>query len=223
MNLNLPNDWLEFLHEDFDKMQFAELQRCIILLYKDNPHAVFPPLPMIFNAFHGVAPKEIRAVILGQDPYPTRGHAHGLAFSVQSDVFPLPKSLKNIFKELQQDINLEPPMHGNLTRWRDQGVLLLNSVLTVQEGQSGSHQRLGWEAFSDAVIHRLSTGLDHAVFMMWGVNAQRKISLINPQKHLILSAPHPSPLSAHRGFFGCRHFSQANAFLASKHLAPIAW
>lgn len=223
MSLNLSNDWLEFLQEDFEKMQFAELQRRIMGLYEDNPDRVFPPLSMIFNAFHEVKPREIRAVILGQDPYPTRGHAHGLAFSVQSHVFPLPKSLNNIFKELQSDVGLDLPVHGDLNRWKDQGVLLLNSVLTVHEGQPGSHKHIGWEAFSDAVIHRLSQEFDHLVFFLWGAQAHQKSVLIDASKHLILDAPHPSPLSAYRGFFGCRHFSKANDFFASKHLSTIAW
>lgn len=223
MRLNLSNDWLEFLQEDLERMQFAEFLRRINGLYEDNPDGIFPPLPMIFNAFHEVAPKEIRAVILGQDPYPTRGHAHGLAFSVQSHVVPLPKSLNNIFKELQNDVGLELPEHGDLNRWKDQGVLLLNSVLTVQEGQPGSHKHMGWEAFSDAVIHRLSQEFDHLVFFLWGAQALQKSVLIDASKHLILNAPHPSPLAAYRGFFGCRHFSKANEFLASKNLSTIAW
>lgn len=223
MSWKLPKDWLEFLQDDLERILFSELQKRIVHEYEDSTARIFPPLPMVFNAFQGIDPKNIRVVILGQDPYPTQGHAHGLAFSVQSNVFPLPKSLKNIFKELQHDLNIELPVHGNLDRWRDQGVLLLNSALTVREGQPGSHQHVGWEAFSDAVIHRLSTELDHAVFLLWGASAQRKTSLIKPHKHLILCAPHPSPLSAHRGFFGCGHFSKANEFLASKHLKPIAW
>ncbi|MFM7723436.1 MAG: uracil-DNA glycosylase [Bacteroidota bacterium] len=223
MSLNLPHDWFKFLKKDLDDMKFSELERRMAQVYRDNPHGVFPPMPLVFSAFHNIPPKAIRLVILGQDPYPTRGHAHGLAFSVQPDVVPLPKSLKNIFKELQDDVGLELPLHGNLNRWRDQGVLLLNAVLTIQEGQPGSHNDLGWEAFSDAVIHRLSREQDHLVFLLWGAKAQQKSELIDATKHLILGAPHPSPLSAYRGFFGCRHFSKANEFLASKQRPTIAW
>lgn len=223
MRLNLPQDWFEFLKKDLVDIKFYELERRIAQVYSDNPQGVFPPMPLVFTAFHNTTPKAIRVVILGQDPYPTRGHAHGLAFSVQPDVAPFPKSLKNIFKELKDDVGLEIPMDGNLNRWRDQGVLLLNTVLTVQEGRPGSHDHLGWEAFSDAVIHRLSREQDHLVFLLWGAKAQQKSGLIDATKHLLLGAPHPSPLSAYRGFFGCRHFSKANEFLASKQRPMIAW
>lgn len=184
---------------------------------------VFPPRQQWFHALELVPPDAIRAVILGQDPYHGAGQAHGLAFSVP-DGMRAPPSLKNIFKELQRDPGVPPPQSGNLERWARQGVLLLNTVLTVEEGKAGSHQGRGWEAITDAMIaHAGRQDAKPAVFMLWGSHAQKKRGLIDAARHLILEAPHPSPLSAHRGFLGCGHFSKANSFLSGAGRLPVAW
>ena len=186
-----------------------------------NP--VFPPRQQWFRSLELVAPDKIRAVILGQDPYHGAGQAHGLAFSVPEGVRP-PPSLRNIFKELQRDTGIAAPQSGNLTRWAEHGVLLLNTVLTVEEAKPGSHQGRGWEPITDAVIaHAGRAASEPAVFMLWGSHAQKKRSLINPSRHLILEAPHPSPLSAHRGFLGCGHFGKANGFLEGRGQGGIVW
>lgn len=184
---------------------------------------VFPPEHLVLNAFKLTAFENIKVVILGQDPYHNDGQAHGLAFSVPDGVA-LPPSLKNIYTELMSDIpGFKYPSSGNLTKWAEQGVLLLNATLTVRAHQAASHQRQGWEVFTDEVIHLVSQNLEHVVFILWGSYAQKKAVLIDSQKHLILKAVHPSPLSAHRGFFGCKHFSQTNAYLESWGRTPIDW
>lgn len=184
---------------------------------------VFPPESLVLNAFKLTAFEKIKVVILGQDPYHNDGQAHGLSFSVPEGMS-LPPSLRNIYTELVSDIaGINYPRSGNLTKWAEQGVLLLNATLTVRAHQAASHQRKGWEEFTDQIIHLVSQKLENVVFILWGSYAQKKALLIDSQKHLILKAVHPSPLSAHRGFFGCKHFSQANAYLQSKGRVPIDW
>ena len=184
---------------------------------------VYPPAADVFNAFRATEFGRVRVVILGQDPYHGANQAHGLAFSVREGVA-VPPSLVNIYKELAQDIpGFQIPKHGYLQSWAEQGVLLLNTVLTVRAGQAHSHAALGWETFTDHVIAVLNEGREHLVFMLWGSHAQKKGAIIDRARHLALTAPHPSPLSAHRGFFGCRHFSQANAYLQQHGLPPIDW
>ena len=176
----------------------------------------------IFNAFRYTDYNDVRAVIIGQDPYHGAGQAHGLCFSVKKGV-QKPPSLVNIFKEIESDLGITPPNHGELTDWAKQGVLLLNAVLTVREGQPTSHKAAGWETFTDAVIKTISDTKQNVVFLLWGAYAGNKSKLIDDSKHLVLKAPHPSPLSSYRGFFGCKHFSQANAYLLEKGLQPIQW
>lgn len=183
---------------------------------------IYPPGPDIFNAFDHTPFDKVRVVILGQDPYHGPGQAHGLSFSVQPGVR-VPPSLQNIFKEIEGSLGIPRPAHGCLTSWADQGVLLLNAVLTVEAGQAGSHQKKGWEGFTDAAIDALNRERDGLVFMLWGSHAQKKGQLIDASRHLVLRSVHPSPLSAHRGFLGCGHFAEANAYLEAKGQAPINW
>ncbi len=184
---------------------------------------VYPPSAEVFNAFKATEFDRVKVVILGQDPYHGAGQAHGLAFSVQPDVA-IPPSLQNIYKELAADIpGFQIPRHGYLQHWAEQGVLLLNTVLTVRAGQAHSHARLGWETFTDAVIRKLAEERQQLVFILWGSHAQKKGAFIDRQRHLVLAAPHPSPLSAHRGFFGSKPFSQTNAYLQQHGMAPIDW
>lgn len=183
---------------------------------------VYPPGDRIFAALDATPPERARVVVLGQDPYHGAGQAHGLSFSVPRGV-PIPPSLRNIYRALQQDLGIPPAKHGDLTAWAEQGVLLLNAVLTVEEGQAGSHHGQGWERFTDAVVAALNGRATPLVFMLWGRPAQRKGAIIDRGRHCVLEAPHPSPLSAHRGFFDCRHFSAANRFLQAQGLAPIDW
>lgn len=184
---------------------------------------IYPPAADVFNAFKATEFNQVKAVILGQDPYHGAGQAHGLAFSVRPDV-QIPPSLANIYKELAADIaGFRIPQHGCLQHWAEQGVLLLNTVLTVRAGQAHSHADLGWERFTDRVIEQLNRHREHIVFMLWGSHAQKKGAFIDRSRHLVLSAPHPSPLSAYRGFFGCRHFSQANTYLQAHGLEAIDW
>lgn len=190
---------------------------------RESGQAVYPPAADVFNAFKYTTFADVKAVILGQDPYHNAGQAHGLAFSVREGV-QIPPSLANIYKELSEDIpGFQIPPHGCLTSWAQQGVLLLNTVLTVRAHQAHSHANLGWETFTDRVIAGLNEKREHLVFMLWGSHAQKKGAMIDRSRHLVLAAPHPSPLSAYRGFFGCRHFSQANAYLAAHGIAPIDW
>lgn len=212
--------WLALLEDVFRQPYFAELKK--FLLEEKRNHTVFPPGKFIFNAFNQTPFDRVKVVILGQDPYPGFGQAHGLCFSVQAGV-PLPKSLLNICKELQSDVGVPLPKSGDLTPWARQGVLLLNATLTVREHQPGSHQNHGWEQFTDTVIRRISERREHVVFLLWGNYAQAKSPLIDQSRHLVLKAPHPSPLSASRGFFGCRHFSKANEWLVSQGMEPVDW
>ena len=191
-------------------------------LRKRHNAVIYPPGSRIFNALNSTPFESVRVVILGQDPYHGPNQAHGLCFSVLPNV-KIPPSLANIYREIQQDLGIAPPMHGYLQSWADQGVLLLNAVLTVERGQAGSHQGKGWERFTDRIVELLNQERENLVFMLWGSYAMKKGMVINRHKHLVLKAPHPSPLSAHRGFLGCRHFSQANAYLESHGMKPVDW
>lgn len=221
MNVQIEESWREHIGEEFNKPYFKALTDFVRAEYAQN--RCFPPGRLIFNAFHLCPFHQVKAVIIGQDPYHEPGQAHGLSFSVNDGV-PFPPSLINIFKERQTDLGKPMPTSGNLTRWAEQGVLLLNATLTVRAHQAASHQHHGWETFTDAVIHALSMQREGLVFILWGGYAKSKAPLIDASKHLVLTAAHPSPLSANRGgFFGNRHFSQANAYLEKQGLAPIDW
>ena len=212
--------WLRLLASEFSAPYFAELKA--FLLEEKRRYRVYPPGKWIFNAFNATPVDKVRVVILGQDPYHGEGQAHGLCFSVQDGV-KQPPSLVNIFKELHDDLGCPIPSNGNLQCWADQGVLLLNATLTVRADQAASHQGKGWETFTDCAIRRLSEERDHLVFLLWGNYARAKKKLIDPSRHLILEAAHPSPLSAYNGFFGCRHFSRANAWLREHGIPEIDW
>ncbi|MBR3262993.1 MAG: uracil-DNA glycosylase [Parasporobacterium sp.] len=216
----ISNDWLSPLKEEFGKEYYKKLYQTVNEEYKT--HVIYPPADDLFNAFHFTPLHEVKVVILGQDPYHNEGQAHGLCFSVQKGV-EIPPSLLNIYKELQDDLNCTMPSSGYLKKWADQGVLLLNTVLTVRAHEANSHKGIGWEEFTDAAIRILNEQDRPIVFMLWGSNAREKKKMLNNPKHLILEAPHPSPLSAYRGFFGCRHFSKCNAFLIKNGLDPIDW
>jgi uracil-DNA glycosylase len=221
MKPKIESSWLELLKDEFNAAYFSQLRQ--FLVQEKRTQTVYPPGSLIFNAFDHTPVESVKAVILGQDPYHGPDQAHGLCFSVNDGV-QFPPSLQNIFKELKTDIGMETPQSGNLTKWADQGVLLLNATLTVRASQAGSHQKRGWEQFTDAVIKRLSDNRQSLVFLLWGRYAQNKESLINKENgHLILKSVHPSPLSAHGGFFGCKHFSKTNDFLKSKGIEPIDW
>lgn len=220
MNVKIEESWRISLNDVFEKEFFKRLVAFVKYEYQNQ--LVFPPGKEIFNAFQHCPLDAVKIVILGQDPYHGQGQAHGLSFSVKPGV-PFPPSLLNILKEIKADIGTDMPPDGDLTRWADQGVFLLNATLTVRANQAGSHQNQGWEQFTDEVIRVLSSRREHIVFMLWGAYAQKKAELIDSKKHLILKAPHPSPLSAHRGFLGCRHFSQANEYLLDKGIEPIKW
>lgn len=217
----ITNDWAEVLNPEYRKPYYRELYNKMDAEYKSGK-TVFPPPDDIFNAFHLTPLSKVKCVIIGQDPYHDVGQAHGLCFSVQPDV-KIPPSLENIYKELHDDLGCYIPDNGYLVKWAEQGVLLLNSVLTVRAHQAFSHQGFGWEKFTDAVMDILNEQNRPIVFLLWGKPAQQKAARLNNPNHLILKAPHPSPLSAHRGFFGCKHFSQANAFLTEHGLEPIDW
>ena len=216
----ITNDWLEPFQAEFKKPYYAGLYKAIKEEY--NTRQIFPSADDIFKAFELTPLSEVKVVILGQDPYHNVGQAHGLCFSVKPDV-EIPPSLVNIFQELHDDLGCYIPNNGFLTKWAKQGVLLLNTVLTVRAHRANSHQGLGWEQFTDAAIRAVNELERPVVYMLWGRPAQSKKYMLTNPKHLILTAPHPSPLSASRGFFGCRHFSQANAFLEANHIAPIDW
>ena len=216
----IQNDWLAPLKPEFSKPYYAELFNFVKNEYATRQ--IFPPADDIFNAFHLTPLHEVKVVILGQDPYHNDGQAHGLCFSVKPDV-DIPPSLVNIYQELHDDLGCYIPNNGYLKKWADQGVLLLNTVLTVRAHQANSHQGKGWEYFTDAIIQKVNEQDRPVVYMLWGRPAQSKIPMLTNPKHLILKAPHPSPLSAYRGFFGCRHFSQANEFLQSHGIEPIDW
>ncbi|MGN1083381.1 MAG: uracil-DNA glycosylase [Lachnospiraceae bacterium] len=216
----IDNDWLPAISTEFKKPYYANLYRFVKEEYSKT--LVFPPADEIFSALHLTPLSKVKVVILGQDPYHNVGQAHGLCFSVRPDV-EIPPSLVNIYKELQTDCGCRIPNNGYLVKWAEQGVLLLNTVLTVRAHQANSHQGKGWEQFTDAIIQAVNAEDRPIVYLLWGRPAQSKMSMLNNPKHKVLTAPHPSPLSAHRGFFGCRHFSQANAFLVENGLDPIDW
>ncbi len=216
----IDNDWLAPLTPEFKKPYYRKLFETVRQEY--HTHTIYPPADDIFNAFHLTPLSEVKVVILGQDPYHGENQATGLCFSVSPNV-DIPPSLQNIYKELQDDLGCYIPDNGYLGKWAEQGVLLLNTVLTVRAHAANSHRGIGWEEFTDAVIRILDKQDRPMVFLLWGRPAQNKKSMLHNPKHLILEAPHPSPLSAYRGFFGCRHFSAANAYLESNGLAPIDW
>jgi uracil-DNA glycosylase len=220
MDVKIAPTWKIALKNEFEKTSFYQLKD--FLKSEKTQHIVFPPGEKIFEAFNKTPLDRVKVVIIGQDPYHDLEQAHGLCFSVPDGVR-FPPSLNNILKELASDLNIKPPKSGDLTSWAEQGVLLLNATLTVRAHQAGSHQNKGWEQFTDSVIQKVSESQAHCVFILWGAFAQKKEALIDANKHLILKAVHPSPLSAHRGFFGCRHFSKANDFLAAHHIQPIHW
>ena len=218
--VNMGNEWDELLKGEFDKEYYLKLRQFLISEY--SQYRIYPNMYNIFNALKYTSYSDVKAVILGQDPYHQPGQAHGLCFSVQKGT-PQPPSLQNIFKELKSDLGIDPPHHGELISWAQHGVLLMNTVLTVREGQPNSHKGKGWEIFTDRVIQLLNEREKPMVFILWGGNARSKKSLITNPAHLILESPHPSPLSAYNGFFGNRHFSRTNEFLVSKGIEPIDW
>ena len=217
----ISNDWLPALDQEFHKAYYRDLFTFVKQEY--NTHVIYPPADDIFNALHFTPLSEVKVLILGQDPYHNEHQAHGLSFSVLPDQKDIPPSLQNIYKELQDDLGCKIPNNGYLKKWADQGVLLLNTVLTVRAHQANSHQGKGWEQFTDAVIEAVNAQDRPIVFLLWGRPAQQKASMLTNPRHLILKAPHPSPLSAYRGFFGCRHFSQTNEFLKAHGVEPIDW
>lgn len=223
MSVNIEKSWKTALNDEFEKEYFRSLIDFIKTEYADHKGSIFPKGSQIFRAFDACSLDQVRVVILGQDPYPTRGHAHGLCFSVEPNVRPLPKSLNNIYKELAAEYPDFKYENGDLNHWARQGVLLLNSVLTVQEGLPNSHAGKGWETFTDQVIQTLNGHRQHVVYLLWGNKAAQKANCVDIRNNLILKAPHPSPLSAHRGFLGCNHFKMANEYLVSKGYNPIKW
>ena len=219
----MPFSWSNVINEEFHKDYFIHLNETVTKFYAAETKRVFPPEELIFRAFDLCSFEKLKVVILGQDPYPTLGNANGLCFSVADSIKVLPKSLKNIFLEVQEDLKIDVPKNGNLERWAQQGVLLLNTILTVEEGKPNSHKDIGWEKFTDALIHKISTEKSQLVFLLWGRNAIAKKEIIDCKKHLVLTAPHPSPLSAYRGFFGCKHFSQTNQYFRKLEKTEINW
>jgi len=220
MDVKIESSWKQVLQPEFDKDYFAKLTEFVRNEYKAR--LTFPPASLIFNAFDQCPFDKVKVVIIGQDPYHGDGQAHGLCFSVNDGVA-FPPSLLNIFKEIDRDLGKSMPMSGNLIRWAQQGVLLLNATLTVQAHMAGSHQNRGWETFTDAVIHALANKKDNLVFMLWGSYAQKKGNFIDSNRHLVLKSVHPSPLSAYRGFIGNNHFSLANKYLQENGQAEINW
>ena len=219
---DLPKPWTTLIGGETNKDYFKQLMLEIEASYLIKNPPIYPPAPQVFNALHLCPPDQVKVVILGQDPYHGEGQAMGLSFSVP-DGLKIPPSLQNIYKELANDLQQPVPTSGNLERWAKQGVLLLNATLTVESGDAGSHQSKGWEEFTDQVIRTVSDTQKNVVFLLWGKFAAAKSALIDESKHLILTAPHPSPLSAHRGFLGCKHFSQTNEYLKNHTIGPIVW
>lgn len=220
INPIIESSWYEALKGEFESTYFTDLKN--FLVNERKQHIVYPPGNLIFNAFNLTPLPAVKAVILGQDPYHGPGQAHGLCFSVPHGV-DTPPSLKNIFKELKSDLGINPPNHGNLEKWAKEGVLLINATLTVRAAQAGSHQGKGWEKFTDAAIRAVSDNRAGIVFILWGNYAIAKEGLIDQSKHFVLKAPHPSPLAASRGFFGCKHFSKTNELLQNAGLMPVNW
>ena len=217
----IAGDWLPAVRAEFKKPYYRELYQFVRKEYESGP--VFPPADQIFNALHLTPLSKVKVVILGQDPYHNEHQAHGLCFSVPEDQREIPPSLINIYRELHDDVGCRMPQTGCLTKWAEQGVLLLNTVLTVRAHQPNSHRNHGWEQFTDAIIRAVETQDRPIVYMLWGTPAQSKAPMVTNPLHLVLKAPHPSPLSAYRGFFGCRHFSQCNEFLQAHAVTPIDW
>ncbi|WP_280646552.1 MULTISPECIES: uracil-DNA glycosylase [unclassified Dysgonomonas] len=220
MDVKIEESWKEQLKGEFEKDYFIKLTDFVRDEYRTRK--TFPPAKLIFNAFEHTPFDKVKVVILGQDPYHNDGQAHGLCFSVPEGIQP-PPSLVNIFKEIDRDLGIPVPPSGDLTRWANQGVLLLNATLTVEAHKAGSHQKKGWEEFTDAAIHRLADNRENLVFILWGSYAQKKASFIDTTRHLVLKSVHPSPLSAYNGFFGNNHFSETNKYLQSKGITPIEW
>ncbi len=218
--VNIGNEWDELLKDEFQKEYYLKLRQILAREYRTQ--TIYPDMYDIFNALKYTSYSDVKAVILGQDPYHGPGQAHGLCFSVKKGVQP-PPSLQNIFKEIQSDLGIAPPNHGELTAWAQRGVLLLNTALTVRAGQANSHKDLGWAIFTDRVIELLNERENPIVFLLWGANARQKTALITNPAHLILSCAHPSPLSAFNGFFGCKHFSKTNEFLTAHGMEEIDW
>ncbi len=219
--IDLEPSWLNHLEPEFQQPYMQQLKQ-FLLNEKQQGKVIYPPSKNIFNAFNSTPLDRVKVVILGQDPYHGPNQAHGLCFSVQPGVAP-PPSLKNIFKELERDLGCPVPNHGCLQNWAEQGVLLLNATLTVEQAKAGSHQRQGWEAFTDKAIEVLNRECEGLVFLLWGSYAQKKAHFVDRDKHLVLKSVHPSPLSAHRGFIGCGHFSETNRYLAERGEAEIDW
>ena len=217
----MTTGWTDLLGFEKKKPYFLSIQQSL-QEFAQQGHTIYPPKHEIFQSFSTTSYTDVKAVILGQDPYHGPGQAHGLSFSVPETI-PQPPSLKNIFKALEYDLNISAPNHGNLIEWAKQGVLLLNTTLTVSQGQPQSHSQIGWQMFTDTVISHINNHPEAIVFMLWGAHAQKKASLITNPKHLVLQSVHPSPLSAHRGFLQCKHFSKTNDWLQQHHRAPIDW
>lgn len=218
--MHIGNEWDALLANELKKDYYLRLREFLKQEY--STRRIYPPMNDIFNALRRTSYSDVKAVILGQDPYHGAGQAHGMCFSVKKGTSP-PPSLQNIFKELKSDLGIDPPNHGELTAWADSGVLLLNTVLTVREGLANSHRGMGWEQFTDRIIELLNQREKPMVFLLWGGNARSKARLITNPNHLVLQCAHPSPLSAYNGFFGCRHFSKTNTFLEQHGIAPINW
>ena len=221
VNVQIEESWKNILKEEFGKVYFQQIVT-FLKAEKSAGRIIYPPGPLIFNAFNKTPFSKVEVVLLGQDPYHNKGQAHGLSFSVP-DGIPKPPSLINIFKELENDLGIPPPKNGNLEKWATQGVLLLNASLTVRQNEPASHSKIGWLQFTDTVISKISENKQGIVFLLWGKFAQEKQSLIDETKHYVLKAAHPSPFSAERGFFGCKHFSKTNELLVLQHKKPIDW
>jgi len=220
MDINIEPSWKEFLQLELNKDYFIKLAGFLDREYDSKQ--IYPPKQLIFNAFEQCPLDKVKVVIIGQDPYHEEGQSHGLCFSVNDGVA-FPPSLRNIFKEIDRDLEIPAPLSGNLTHWARQGVLLLNATMTVEAHKAGSHQKHGWEIFTDAIIHQLAAEKEHIVFMLWGAYAQKKGDFIDKNRHFVLKSVHPSPLSAYRGFIGNNHFSLANAYLKEQGLTVINW
>ncbi|OFX76289.1 MAG: uracil-DNA glycosylase [Bacteroidetes bacterium GWE2_29_8] len=220
MNPNIENSWNKALYNEFQSKYFIELKKSLIK--EKEKYVIFPKGSEIFNAYNLTPFDKVKVVIIGQDPYHGEGQAHGLSFSVPNGIKP-PPSLVNIYKEIYNDLNIFPSLSGNLTNWAKQGVLLLNSILTVRKNEAGSHRNIGWENFTNATIRKISEEKDGVIFLLWGSFAQEKEIFINKNKHIVLKAAHPSPFSSYRGFFGCKHFSKTNEALTSLNKEIINW
>lgn len=223
MEFTIESSWKNALNDELSSSNFLQLMKFVENEYESKKGSILPDKYKVFRALEYCPIEKVKVVILGQDPYPTKGHANGLCFSVESDVFPLPKSLATIFQEIQNDLGLPFPENGNLERWAKQGVLLLNCVLTVEEGKSDSHAKKGWEEFTDAIINVLNERKEGIVYLLWGSKAAKKARNVNEKSNLLLTTSHPSPLSSYRGFLGCKHFSSTNEYLKKHGKDPIQW